>query len=72
MKRFYYNKSMLYGWCVYDRQTNMPAYEGCCELLPPIKTDESGTVCETPMVDTEYQAMRLCTRLNIAYHRSLK
>ena len=71
-KRFYYNRSSVYGWCVYDRETNMPAYEACAELLPPIKSDESGTVIESPICDTEYMAMRMCTKLNVAHKRSMK
>ena len=69
-KRFYYNQSSVYGWCVYDRQTNTPAYEACADLLPPIRQDENGTITESPvLLDTEYQAMRLCTRLNVAERR---
>lgn len=71
-KRFYYTRSTLYGWCVYDRETNIPAYEGCQDLLPPVSQDENGTITETPICDTEYQAMRLCCRLNVAYKRYLK
>lgn len=72
-KRFYYSKSMVYGWCVYDRQTQTPAYEACAEFLPPVKQDESGTTMETPvMLETEYKAMRLCAKLNVAYKRSMK
>lgn len=72
-KRFYYSKSMVYDWCVYDRQTNQPAYEACAEFLPPVKQDESGTTMETPvMLETEYKAMRLCAKLNVAYKRSMK
>ena len=69
-KRFYYSKSMVYGWCVYDRQTNTPAYEACCDYLTPIVDDENGAIYETPLCCTEYQAMRLCTRLNIAHRKN--
>lgn len=65
-KRFYYNHSTVYGWCVYDRQTQMPAYDACAELLPPVSQNENGTTTESPICDTEYQAMKLCTRLNLA------
>lgn len=68
-KRFYYNKSVVYGWCVYDRETNTPAYEACCEYLPPVSDNEEGRVCVSPICDTEYQAMRLCTKLNLADRR---
>ena len=66
-KRFYYSKSGVYGWCVYDRQTNTPAYEACCDYLEPIADDEDGTIYVTPLCDSEYQAMRLCLRLNSAH-----
>lgn len=72
-KRFYYSKSMVYGWCVYDRQIHGPAYTACAELLPPVRQDESGTVTESPiLLETEYKAMRLCAKLNVAYKRSIK
>lgn len=72
-KRFYYNRSVVYGWCVYDRQVQMPAYDACAELLPPVRQDENGTVTESPtMLENEYKAMRLCARLNVAYKRSMK
>ena len=72
-KRFYYNRSVVYGWCVYDRQIQMPAYDACAELLPPVRQDENGTVTESPtMLENEYMAMRLCARLNVAYKRSMK
>ena len=67
--RFYYSRSVVYGWCVYDRQTNTPAYEACCDYLPPISDDESGKVCVSPICDTEFQAMRICTKLNIAHQK---
>lgn len=67
-KRFYYNHSITYGWCVYDRHTHQPAYEACCDLLPPVKWDESGMLAEScTMLESEYKAMRLCARLNKAY-----
>ena len=71
-KRFYYSRSTIYGWCVYDRQTNSPAYEACAELLPPVSDNEEGRVCVSPICDTEYQAMRLCTKLNVAYAKSMR
>ena len=72
-KRFYYNRSVVYGWCVYDRQIQMPAYDACAELLPPVRQDENGTVTESPtLLENEYKAMRLCARLNVAYKRSIK
>lgn len=71
-KRFYYSQSSVYGWCVYDRQTHTPAYDACADLLPPVRQDESGTVTESPvMLESEYKAMRLCSRLNVAYKREL-
>lgn len=73
-KRFYYTHSHIYGWSVYDRDRHhTPAYEACSELLPPIKSDENGTVYESPvLLDKEYTAMRLCQRLNLAHKRTLK
>ena len=72
-KRFYYNRSTVYGWCVYDRKTNTPAYDACAELLPPVRQDESGTTTESPVrLTNEYVAMRLRARLNVAYKRSMK
>lgn len=72
-KRFYYSKSSVYGWCVYDRQIQMPAYDACAELLPPVRQDENGTVTESPtLLESEYKAMRLCARLNVAYKLSMK
>lgn len=67
-KRFYYNHSTVYGWCVYDRHTHQPAYEACADLLPPVKWDESGMLAEScTMLKSEYEAMKLCRRLNKAY-----
>lgn len=72
-KRFFYSRSHVYGWTVYDRTTHQPAYEACCDLLPPVKVDESGTVCESPtMLGSEYAAMRLCMKLNAAWRRCSK
>ena len=51
-KRFYYNRSTVYGWCVYDRKTDTPAYDACAELLPPVRQDESGTTTESPVMLT--------------------
>lgn len=72
--RFTYGKSSVYGWCVYDKERGQsPAYDACSELLPPVKVDESGTTCESPvMLKNEYSAMRLCSRLNLAHKRALK
>ena len=73
-KRFVYTRSTCYGWCVYDRERGMlPAYDACCELLPPVKVDESGTTCESPvLLKNEYAAMRLCSKLNLAHKRTMK
>lgn len=72
-KRFFYNHSSVYGWCVYDREYGSPAYEACAELLPPVTVNEDGVVYESPvLLETEYQAMRLCSRLNVAYKRIVK
>ena len=71
-KRFYYNRSSVYGWCVYDRQTQTPAYDACADLLPPVYTGEDGSIDESPvLLESEYKAMRLCSRLNIAWKRKL-
>lgn len=73
-KRFTYRHSSVYGWCVYDKERGQsPAYDACCELLPPVKVDESGTTCESPvLLKNEYAAMRLCSRLNLAHKRAIK
>ena len=72
--RFVYSKSHVYGWCVYDKERGQsPAYEACSELLPPVKVDESGTTCVSPvLLQSEYAAMRLCSKLNLAHKRALK
>ena len=72
--RFVYGNSHVYGWCVYDNQRGMaPAYDACSELLPPVKVDESGTACESPvLLRSEYAAMRLCSKLNLAHKRAMK
>ena len=73
-KRFTYSHSRVYGWCVYDREHGQsPAYDACHELLPPVKVDESGITCESPvMLKSEYAAMRLCLRLNLAHKRAME
>lgn len=73
-QRFTYSHSGVYGWCVYDRERgHSPAYDACSELLPPVKVDESGTTCESPvMLKNEYTAMRLCSKLNMAHKRAMK
>ena len=71
-KRFYYSRSTVYGWCVYDRQTQTPAYEACADLLPPVKQDQSGITTESPICETEWEAMRLCAKLNVAWKRYCK
>lgn len=69
-KRFYYSNSLIYGWAVYDRHTHTPAYDACCELLPPVKIDESGATMESPiLLENEYKVMRLCLKLNAAERR---
>lgn len=70
-KRFYYSHSHIYGWTVYDREAHhIPAWDACCELLPPVKKDEHGATMESPvMLESEYKAMRLCSRLNGAARR---
>lgn len=73
-KRFTYRHSSVYGWCVYDKEHGQnPAYDACCELLPPVKVDERGTTYECPaMLKNEYAAMRLCSKLNMAHKRAMK
>lgn len=71
-RRFYYSRSTVYGWCVYDRQTNTPAYDACCEYLPPVSDNEEGRVCVSPICDTEFQAMRLCSKLNLATRKEME
>ena len=71
--RFYYTKSIIYGWAVYDRQTNQPAWDACAEILPPVTVNEDGAVYESPvLLESEYKAMRLCARLNLAWKRVSK
>ena len=66
--RFQYGKSTVYGWCVYDTELgNIPAYYACTELLAPLKADDSGTTYPSPvLLQSEYAAMRLCSKLNRA------
>lgn len=71
-KRFYYTKSMVYGWAVYDRQTNQPAWDACAEILPPVYDGENGKITVDPCCETEYQAMRLCSRLNLMWKKHSK
>ena len=71
-KRFYYSRSNVYGWCVYDRHTNIPAYEACADLLSPINDrtewSVSGMVMVSPvLLESEYKAMSLCRKLNLAW-----
>ena len=69
-KRFFYSRSHVYGWTVYDRETQQPAYEACCDLLPPVKV---GEICESPVqLASEYAAISLCRRLNVAWRRCSK
>ena len=71
--RFTYSYSSVYGWCVYDKERGqIPAYAACCDVLLPVKVDESGTLCESPvMLKSKYAAMRLCMRLNSAYKHAM-
>ena len=72
-KRFYYNRSTVYGWCVYDRQTQTPAYEASAQLLPPVSENNGGTITRSVvMLSGEYEAMRLCSKLNVAWKRYCK
>ena len=72
-KRFFYNHSSVYGWCVYDRECGSPAYMACADLLPPVTVNEDGAVDESPvLLESEYKAMRLCSRLNLAWKKVSK
>lgn len=72
-KRFFYNHSSVYGWCVYDREYGSPASEACADLLPPVTVNEDGAVDESPvLLESEYKAMRLCSRLNLAWKKVSK
>lgn len=73
-KRFTYGHSSVYGWCVYDRERgHSPAYEACCEMLPHIMQNERGAVCESPvLLKSEYAAMSLCVKLNLAHAKSAR
>lgn len=66
--RFKYGYSHIYGWTVYDIESgHYPAYLAC-DLLLPHKVTEWGEECESPvMLESDYQAMRLCSRLNHAW-----
>lgn len=70
--RFYYTKSMVYGWAVYDREYGSPAYIACAEILPPVYDGENGKITVDPCCETEYQAMRLCSRLNLMWKKHSK
>ena len=68
-QRFYYNRSHVYGWCVYDRDTNSPAWDACAELLPPVYEGESGKVTVDPCRESEIDAQLLCLKLNRAHRK---
>lgn len=57
MRKFYYSYSVVYGWAVYDRLTNTPAYEAVTAVYP------HGA---SPIMLTESKAAILCSRLNAA------
>ena len=65
-KRFFYRYSTIYGWTVYDRRDNLPAYYACCEELDPISIEPDGTrvVQDPTQLKSEYAALRLCSKLN--------
>ncbi len=63
-RRFYYCRSISYGWAVYDRWSQCPAWAACGILLPPVREDESGRVTVDPCCENEYQAITLCRKLN--------
>lgn len=66
--RFQYGKSAVYGWCVYDTELgNIPAYAACTELLAPLK---DGNYPSPVLLQSEYAAMRLCSKLNLAAKRA--
>lgn len=70
--RFVYDKSYVYGWTVYDRNSGMePAYTACSELLPPVISEETGDLMSVSctQLESEYAAMMLCHRLNSAWRR---
>lgn len=56
MKKFYYHHSVVYGWAVYDRATNTPAYEAVSAVCP----------WASAVMLTEAKAAILCSRLNAA------
>ena len=68
-QRFYYGRSNVYGWCVYDRNTNSPAWDACAELLPPIYEGESGKVTVDPCRESEIDVQLLCMKLNRAHRK---
>lgn len=73
-RRFYYNHSPIYGWCVYDRELGgIPAYAACHDMLPMEKCFDGYMVAESPvMLENEYIAMNMCRRLNAAHLKNLR
>lgn len=72
-KRFFYSHSSVYGWCVYDREYGSPAYMACAGLLPPVTVNEDDAVDESlVLLESEYKAMRLCSRLNLVWKKVSK
>lgn len=69
--RFYYSHSLVYGWTVYDRNIQSPAYEACAEFLPH-RVEHDTHITESPVLLTEYQAMSLCRSLNVANKRKIR
>ena len=68
-KRFYYTRSTIYGWAVYDRENNSPAWDACAELLPPVYEGEMGKVTVDPCCESEFAAQSLCIKLNCEYKK---
>ena len=60
-RRFYYARSCVYGWTVYDRKTQCPAYIACVK----------GVVYDVTQLNSEYKAMTACLKCNAAVRRGI-
>ena len=47
----------------------MPAYDACCELLPPLYDGDDGRICISPLCGDEYDAQMVYMKLNVAWKR---
>lgn len=71
-RRFYASRSSVYGYCVYDRNGNVPAYDACDQLPREVAPDgitEMSPACT--LLDSMVTACRLSATLNSWYQRGL-